>query len=48
MEHHSHIYRIDPRGVGAIREWLDQHWASALDAFAAYADAAEESSAHGE
>ena len=43
-----HIYRIDPRGVGAIREWLDQHWASALDAFAAYADAAEESSAHGE
>lgn len=35
------IYRIDPRGVGAIRDWLDQHWASALEAFAAYADATQ-------
>jgi DNA-binding transcriptional ArsR family regulator len=32
------IYRIDPRGIGAVRDWLDQHWSSALDAFAAYAD----------
>jgi DNA-binding transcriptional ArsR family regulator len=39
------IYRIDPRGIGAVRDWLDQHWASALDAFAAYADAAEAASA---
>jgi DNA-binding transcriptional ArsR family regulator/uncharacterized protein YndB with AHSA1/START domain len=32
------IYRIDPRGIGAIREWLDQHWSNALTAFQAYAD----------
>jgi DNA-binding transcriptional ArsR family regulator len=33
------IYRIDPRGVGAMRDWLDAHWTRALDAFAAFADA---------
>src|SRR3954471_24093089 len=33
------IYRIDPRGLGAMREWLDQFWQDALDNFAAYADA---------
>ena len=32
------IYRIDPRGIGAVREWLDSHWAAALDAFKAFAD----------
>ena len=32
------IYRIDPRGIGAIREWLDTLWGSALDAFQAFAD----------
>jgi DNA-binding transcriptional ArsR family regulator len=30
------IYRIDPRGIGAMRDWLDRHWAAALDAFAAF------------
>jgi DNA-binding transcriptional ArsR family regulator len=35
------IYRIDPRGIGAMREWLDAHWTNALDAFKAYADAEE-------
>ncbi len=35
------IYRIDPRGIGAIREWLDQHWSNALTAFQAYADGEE-------
>ncbi len=34
------IYRIDPRGVGAMRDWLDNHWSQALDAFKAFADAA--------
>ncbi len=29
------IYHIDPRGLGAMRAWLDQFWDSALDAFAA-------------
>lgn len=32
------IYSLDPRGIGAIRRWLDAHWASALDAFRAFAD----------
>ena len=32
------IYRLDPRGIAAMRDWLDAHWAAALDAFAAFAD----------
>ena len=36
------IYRIDPRGVGAIREWLDGLHTQALDAFKAFADAQQE------
>jgi DNA-binding transcriptional ArsR family regulator len=32
------IYRLDPRGIAAMRDWLDAHWASALDAFKAFAD----------
>jgi DNA-binding transcriptional ArsR family regulator len=35
------IYRIDPRGIAAVRDWLDTHWATALDAFKAFADASE-------
>src|SRR5579862_6768736 len=27
------IYRLDPRGIAAMREWLDNHWAVALTAF---------------
>ena len=26
-----HIYRLDPRGIAAMRDWLDAHWAGALD-----------------
>lgn len=33
------IYRIDPRGVGAMRDWLDEHWKTAMAAFQALADA---------
>ena len=33
------IYRIDPRGIGAMRDWLDQFWKTSLENFAAYADA---------
>jgi DNA-binding transcriptional ArsR family regulator len=33
------IYRIDPRGVGAMRDWLDDHWSAGLEAFKAFADA---------
>ena len=32
------IYRIDPRGIAAMREWLDARWATALDSFKAFAD----------
>ena len=32
------IYRLDPRGIGAMRDWLDAHWASGLDAFKNFAD----------
>ena len=32
------IYHMDPRGVGAMREWLDGHWLEALAAFQKYAD----------
>lgn len=32
------IYRLDPRGIGAMRDWLDAHWAAALDAFKEFAD----------
>ncbi|HEX3422509.1 MAG TPA: metalloregulator ArsR/SmtB family transcription factor [Sphingomicrobium sp.] len=28
------IYHIDPKGLGAMRAWLDQFWESALRAFA--------------
>ena len=29
------IYHIDPKGLGAMRAWLDQFWDSALEALAA-------------
>lgn len=29
------IYQIDPKGLGAMRAWLDQFWDAALNAFAA-------------
>ena len=37
------VYQIDPAGLGAIRAWLDQFWATALDAFKAEAELLEES-----
>jgi DNA-binding transcriptional ArsR family regulator len=27
------VYQIDPRGLGALRAWLDQFWEAALLAF---------------
>ena len=29
------IYHIDPKGLGAVRAWLDQFWETALASFAA-------------
>lgn len=33
------IYYIDPKGLGAMRAWLDQFWGAALDAFKLAAEA---------
>ena len=32
------IYRIDPRGIAAMRDWLDAHWSVALASFKDFAD----------
>ena len=32
------IYRLDPRGIGAARAWLDEIWDQALAAFVEFAD----------
>ena len=34
------IYHIDPKGLGAMRAWLDQFWDTALSAFAEEAERA--------
>ena len=32
------IYHVDPKGLGALRAWLDQFWGDALAAFKAEAE----------
>lgn len=32
------LYRIDPRGLGALREWLDQFWSDKLSAFKGFVE----------
>lgn len=32
------VYRLDPRGIGAVRDWLDRHWQARLDEFKWFAD----------
>jgi DNA-binding transcriptional ArsR family regulator len=32
------IYRIDPRGIGAMRDWLDGFWEQALADFKTFAE----------
>lgn len=32
------IYRLDPRGIAAVRDWLDDLWARSLEDFIAFAD----------
>lgn len=32
------VYSIDPQGLAAVRRYLDQFWAEALDAFAAHVE----------
>jgi DNA-binding transcriptional ArsR family regulator len=36
------VYRIDPAGLGAIRQWLDRFWDQSLAAYAAAAEREEE------
>jgi DNA-binding transcriptional ArsR family regulator len=36
------IYRLDPRGIGAMREVLEAHWNRALGNFKAFADALDD------
>jgi DNA-binding transcriptional ArsR family regulator len=36
------VYRLDPRGIGAMRDWLEAHWSAALEAFRDLADAETE------
>lgn len=36
------IYRIDPKGLGQLRGWLDRFWDEALDAFRLEAEAKSE------
>jgi DNA-binding transcriptional ArsR family regulator len=38
------IYRLDPRGIGAMRDWLENHWNLALAAFAKFVDEQEKNS----
>lgn len=40
------IYHIDPKGLGAIRAWLDQFWTAALDAFAAEVESSSRQGDH--
>lgn len=35
------IYFIDPKGLGAMRAWLDQFWEAALASFAAEVERSE-------
>lgn len=34
----SRIYRIDPKGLGPLRRWLDEQWARSLDNFRVLAE----------
>ena len=36
------IYRLDPRGIGAMREVLESYWNRALGNFKAFADALDD------
>lgn len=40
------IYHIDPKGLGAMRAWLDQFWGAALEAFAAEVERDERKEEH--
>ena len=35
------IYRLDPRGLAAMRDWLEQMWASSLNDFKSFVEKTE-------
>lgn len=35
------IYQLDPRGIGAMREWLEGFWTNALNNFAQFVEQQE-------
>jgi DNA-binding transcriptional ArsR family regulator len=39
------LYRVNPDGLSGLRDWFDQLWATALAAYAAEADTANEAAA---
>ena len=40
------IYRLRPEGLGPLREWLEDFWQDALDAFAAHVESTEPGGTH--
>jgi DNA-binding transcriptional ArsR family regulator len=42
------VYEIDPKGLGAIRAWLDDMWGGALQSFSAELDGEASDGAPGE
>lgn len=37
----AHLYRLDERGLAALRAWIEGFWGAVLGDFAAYADEQE-------
>ena len=38
----ARIYRVDPKGLGQIRRWLDEQWERSLENFKALAEQEDE------
>jgi DNA-binding transcriptional ArsR family regulator len=38
----KNIYALDPRGIAAMRDWLDDHWHRVTQSFAQFVEAQEQ------